>query len=92
MTAATLPAPTAVARGIALHEAAVRLLGPLLDDMLTWQRQANADLGAVLCADDETRAQSSALVSIAVETHADLMGLVGRSRRRLASLRGMYAD
>lgn len=84
-----LPAPTALAHGIAIQEAALGALEPLLVAAREWHDLADAELGAALHADPETRRRASALVTIASKAHGDLLGLVLRTERRLTTLRGM---
>jgi hypothetical protein len=88
MTAITAaPAPSALAQGVALHEAAHEQLAQLLAEAQAWQANASAELGAALD-DDETRRRAADLWTLAVEMHADLLGVAGRMRQRQRLLRG----
>jgi hypothetical protein len=89
MTATTAPpVSTALMQGIAVQEAVLCALEPLLDAVGLWHDLAGADLGAALHADAETRQRASALVTIAADAHTDLFRLVLGTKHRLATLRG----
>jgi hypothetical protein len=77
-----------LARGIAIEEAALGALGPFLDAVREWHDLADDELGAALHV-DEDRCHASELVTIATQAHADVLGLVLRTERRLAMLRGL---
>lgn len=90
MTATSAPpAPSALAHGIAVQEAALRALEPLLDAARGWHDVARADLGAALHAAPETLRRASELTTLATEAHADMVGLVLRTKQRRQMLRGI---